>query len=526
MPLRAYFSGKLYWVLTVHWIGKTFRWSTGDVHILDAAGNSLPFDGGIDPVDYEDALQGLGVASTRSISFDVLFPPDVDVALEISRGSDLASATGEVAIWSEGTLWEERRVVLVGPLREPEYGGAKEEVSFSIEEALQSSRNLTHSRQQVVSEEAWPFSDEEDWGKYYPVVFGKPGVLDNGGTCAGSPAPVVYYSSGLATKVVVAGHRVEAGAVILFNGDGNTYSFNLTEETDGLGQLVTTINLAVVSTSTFPREGSEYYASWYSGSSLIDESNIPVDTVGKLCSYLLSRANVTVDRPAWYSFDALLEGLEIGGFINDSVNPWDWIIDNILPIVPFSVLPGPDGFYPVLWKLGATIDESVCTLSPDTDTDIEREDRLTYSKLASVTNSLSFGYALDPQGGETRGRVTMGGVPDLAAGELGSYYCALSEKMYGLREEDLDSDIIWSKAPATYVLNRAVERDALPSREVSYSVPYSYGWLRLGDVVLVTDAEVHLNRSLGLVVGLRWVSEERLSVRIMLPARPELRATA
>lgn len=529
MPARSYYSGRLHWCLTVSWAGRTFRWASSPLTVETASGETISFDDGLEPVDYEDSLQGLGVASLRSIPVEIHFPPEVDVAEWIALGHDLATATGEVSIWSEGTVWEERRVLLSGPVREPEYGSADEPVSFSVEDAVASDRSSLPPRSQVVTETTWPNLSEDAEFLAYPTVWGRPGVLhDTNGTCAGSPAPCVHYStgSGLAVKILVAGHKTFAGSCIVFNDSGNSYSFSIDTETDGVGQTVSTIDLSVVSTGTFPREGSTYFVSWYNGPALVNTIGEAVETVGDLLVYLLDQSSITLDRPAWTSLDAQIGGLRIDGFVDETVSTWEWITDNLLPLLPLSILPGPDGYYPVIWRLGADRSEAVATISPDDDVLIERQGRLTYSKLSEVVNSLTFKHSIDLQEGSPRRTMAMSPSPDLDEGELGSYYCELSEGRYGVREEEVDSDIVWRAETATYVLARMVERSALPSREVSYSLPSSYGWLRLGDVVLVSDEEVHLDREIALIVGLRWVSEEEIEARLLLPARPELRANA
>lgn len=518
---RVYHSGRLHWCLTVEWAGQTFRWATSPLEIDTEDGEVLFFEDGLDPIDYEDSLQGLGVASARSIPVDVFFPPELDVADWISLGHDLASAVGEVALWSEGTVWEERRVVLAGPVREPEYGSAGEPVSFSVEDALQVDRTLVPSRTLIVSEETWPNPPEDSLGLPYPIVWGSPGHLTkNNSSCAGSPCVVVHVAAGLATTVLIAGHRVQASTVILFNSDGQTYTFTVDTTVDDLGQIVSTVDLSVVSTATFAREGSEYYASWIYGVALVDGGGEPVQTASQLALYLLGQSTTTLDYPAWESFPTPT----VDGFIDEQVSPWVWLVDNLLPLFPLSILPGPDGFYPVAWSFQAQRSDAICTISPDADPTVERDGRITYSKLGDAVNSVVFSYAVDPQTGDPRYREVIAGDADVALGEVSAYYCALSLARFGPREDTLDSDIVWSPATAnTVLLSRAI-RSALPSREVSYSVPYSYGWLRLGDVVQITDSEVSLEDALALVIGLRWESEEQLSVRLLLPARPELQA--
>lgn len=521
MPARSYYSGRLHWTLTVSWAGRTFRWASSPLTIETEDGEALSFEDGLEPVDYEDSLQGLGVASLRSIPVEIHFPPEVDVAEWISQGHDLATATGEVSIWSEGTVWEERRVLLQGPVREPEYGGRDEPVSFSVEDSLRVDRSLVPSRSMVVSSETWPNPSEDALGVAYPIVWGQPGYLSkNNSSCAGSPCVVVHVAAGLATTVLIAGHRVESNTIILFNGDGQTYSFSVDTTVDDLGQIVSTVDLSVVSTGVFAREGSEYYASWIYGDALVDGGGEAVQTASDLVLYLLGQSTTSLDYPAWKSFSTPT----VDGFIDEQVSPWEWVIDNLLPLFPLSVLPGPNGFYPVYWNLQAQRSEAVCTISPDEDPTVEREGRIVYSKLGDAVNSLVFDYAIDPQVSEPRYRASIAGDADADLGEVSSYYCAVSLGRYGAREETLDSDIVWSPATADAVLLLQTLRSALPSREVSYTVPYSYGWLRLGDVVLVSDAEVHLSDEIGLVTGLRWSREDEQSVRVLLLARPELNA--
>lgn len=518
---RAYHSGRVHWCLTVEWAGQTFRWATSPLEIETEAGDILYFDDGLDPIDYEDSLQGLGVASTRSIPVDVFFPPEVDVAEWIARGHDLASATGEVALWSEETTWDERRVVLAGPVREPEYGGIDEPVSFSIEDALITNRSLIPSLSQAVSSETWPSAPEDSLGRAYPLVWGRPGYLeDTGGTVAGSPA-VIGYTLATNDKLIIAGHAVQSATVRIFDADNARETFSVTVETDSTGQTVSTVD--ITSPSFIDPLSSEYYVGWIDQEALIDDAGEPVVTLGQIAVYLLQRSDLPVDAPAWTAISSSLS-LPSSGYIDESVSAFEWLSDHVFGTVPLSVLPGPDGYYPVLWRLQASREEAVCTICPDDDPTVEREDRLTYSKLGDIVNASSIRYGSDPLSGDYRRTLTLTSENVSGVYQEATYYTRLSQAQYGDRGDEIELDWAWSRSAASYVAIQQALRLALPSREVSYTVGYELGWLRLGDVVLVTDAEVHLDREVGLVTGLRWQGEEQLSVRVLLLARPELAA--
>jgi len=521
MPARSYYSGRLHWTLTVTWAGQTFRWATSPLEIETEAGETLSFDDGLDPIDYEDSLQGLGVASARSIPVEVFFPPEVDVSEWISRGYDLASATGEVALWSEDTVWEERRVVLQGPVREPEYGSIDEPVSFSIEDALQSNRSFVPEISQSVSTETFPDAPEDSLGRAYPLVWGRPGYLeDTTGTIAGSPA-VIAYTLATNEKLIVAGHAVRSATVRIFDADNARETFAVIVETDDAGQTVSTVDIS--SPSFIDPLSSEYYVGWIDQEALVDDAGDAVVTLGQIIVYLLQRSDLPVDVPAWTTLSSSLS-VPSSGFIDEQVSAFEWLSDHVFGTVPLSVLPGPEGYYPVLWKLQATRDEAVCMISPDDDPTVEREGRVTYSKLGDVVNASSVRYGSDPLSGDYRRTLTLTSEDVSGVYQEATYYTRLSQALYGDRGDEVELDWAWSRAAASYVAVQQALRSALPSREVSYSVPYSYGWLRLGDVILVTDSEVHLSEEIGLVTGLRWASEEELSARVLLLSRPELSA--
>ncbi len=104
-----------------------------EVDILDEDGNSLHYHGALESVDVDDGIEWLSDSSASPATAQVAAVLPVDVPELVARGYDLASATGTLSRWVEGTAYKARRVLIAGQLTDPEYGAAREPVSFSLE---------------------------------------------------------------------------------------------------------------------------------------------------------------------------------------------------------------------------------------------------------------------------------------------------------------------------------------------------------------------------------------------------------
>jgi len=126
-------AGKtLRWLLTIEWGGLVIRLSDDQVDVERADGTWLQYDGGLQSVDVSEAISLTGDSVGQlSIPLEFFAPPGQSIAERIARGDDFSAARGELARWVEGSTYEERRVVLVGRLADPEYGSDDEPISTS-----------------------------------------------------------------------------------------------------------------------------------------------------------------------------------------------------------------------------------------------------------------------------------------------------------------------------------------------------------------------------------------------------------
>lgn len=522
------YTARIYWLLTLDWAGETYRWSSAPVDIPSDEGD-LPFDGGLEPVDLEVSLGTIGeVGAASSIPIEVLFPDDVDVAELISQGHDLSEATAEISIWSEGSVWEDRVVVIRGPVREPVYGAPDGVVSFSVEDALIADHSLIPPASWTVNEYNFPGSTTTDAeGLTYPIVIGQPGYLRRAGsTCGAVPALSVDATVGgdgviTTTDLIVAGHECATGTVVIFDGTGS-YFYGFTTQTDSSENEVSisAINASVDQTST------TFYSGWFYGGGIKKAGTTDeyIHDAVDVILWALQQTTVDVDLTAWESVRPILSSFKFDGYIDERVSPWDWLVDNILPLLPISILPGPRGYYPVVWRLQATAADAVHHLNAD-EAQIERDSAITYSRTSEVTNDFVLSYSPDLNRGGFRTTLRLHGdeTEELTEDSLLTRACILSKVKYGTRAEELESDWVWVPETALAVLQWRAAAFALPRRSVSYAVGADLGWLRVGDVVTLTDSEVWFDNTVAIISSIQWADETNITLTLTILDRADLR---
>lgn len=245
----------LYWLLDLDFAGQTLRLATAELNIASDEGD-LHYSGALQEVEYSQAMELLDSQLTQaSVSIDAVLP--VDVPALVARGYPLEGVSGTLALWREGTAYEARRVVLVGAVRDPEYGAADEPVSFTLEDELWQSEAVIPQAGLDVSEDTWPDAwsatypgdqgmgatfdafigslTPEDIGLAYPIVFGYPGRTRGLSDPAYEGSIAVHVSRDVGAQLgtgyegpyaVIAGHRVNADTVYAFTESVSNETWN------------------------------------------------------------------------------------------------------------------------------------------------------------------------------------------------------------------------------------------------------------------------------------------------------------
>ena len=495
-------------LLAVTVAGREFYFSTRPLTVPTETG-SIVYRGGL-TAKWTDALNLFNYSPTLlAIPLEIIFP--VDVAALVARGFSLWRGVGELSLWVEGRTYEERIVLMRGSMVEPTYGALNEPVKFSLEaNGFQDTSLVLDTTQRVITGLTWnaPLGSEN---AYYPIVFGTPGVYSDltGATLyvPGSPALVVDEPAANDYLAVIAAHEIEASAVTIRNNTNNTlYGATVSLETDNLGQPV---SLAAFSTLTYTA-GDELVVIWDAGGGLWnDHHTAPRTGAGELITYFLRRSTLETDAGTWRSISPELDQqFKFSGYVDEPCSAWEYIEDNILPLLPVSVFSTGEGVSVAYWRRQAIGADIVGTVS--TGGGVARVGPITYEKQ-EILNDIRINYALSLK--DRKYKVTNGVVGDretFPAEDVGrvlfsSSFSRASYLAFGTHAESLTSDIVYETATAVNVLEWMHRAKAFPHRVAIYDVPIRLGFLRRGDLVLLRDLELWLRDYVCFVRDVAWI---------------------
>ena len=453
------------WLLEVLFAGRMWRWSTRPVTPSNADGDELPFDGGLNEFSIPDALTLLSSeANQRSVAVEVI--PSASWAQLVARGHDPLRARGSLSIWVPGTTYEDRQIVLEGQLVQPLYGEAGEPITFSLEDTPLVAGGLFPAETLVVGDEGFaPTSSEltgiafaaygfisphvvtidtsssapdRAVGRIYPTVIGRPGFYTRAGEPSistaqpGSPGIVIDEGATTVNKILVAGHWVNAGSLRLKASDGSTEVVSVTNGRDDLGRKVAT----VTPTSTTNAAGNTFLVQWQDSNgtlAAVDRPSADMKGAGEVLEWMLRQTTLPIDRGRLSAARAELDSIQVAGYIDDTVVPFVWIQDNLLPILPVSIRRGPQGLYPVVWRWRATVADAIAWLSEGDD--LHRTGPVEYVTTPDeVSNALTIEYGWTIDDDTYRGRLSIGPNPSTSeATETGSALAEASAARYGRR---------------------------------------------------------------------------------------------
>jgi hypothetical protein len=506
-------AGGVVWLLELAWAGQTWRFASRPVVVATDAGDELAYaEGAVPEVYREEADLFASTTTPTSVGFDGLVF-DEDVAELVARGHWLELATAEISQWVEGRTWEERRVVLTGRVREPEYGAAGEPVSFSVAPTELDESALVPPSSAAVSDATWPNAAESAQGAAYPFVIGRPGLglsTDLAST-GGAPALLVHLSS---RYLLIAGHRVRATSVTVIGiTQGEAASFAVTHRSDGLGRTVATVTLdaAAGSGQVAAVDGDEYSVDWSGtsgGMASLEDADEALTGAGEVCEWLLRESGLPHDVGAWAALRSSLGAWRLDFYVDQPQGPFRLLQEAVLPLVPVSVRRGARGIEPVLWPVDATAADAVAQLvqgrNVDRDGPVEHVD-------PPVANEFRVTYA--PRwGGEPFRTLTFTGDETVAGDDptvapFGA--CVSSRSVWGpLVGEPIDTRVVQRPEVAARTLAWRAQAYAHPWRVLQYvAIDAELAVLRPGDLVTVTDADLHLTDHVGLVRGVEWEGE-------------------
>lgn len=350
-----------HWLVRIDFAGRSYLWSDLPVAPVDSDGRAWPHLGGLPdlriPSDYDPFQQ---VPRVRSVSMEVVWPPEDPIGPIIEEGHRFPDSDAEVSIWEEGTPYDAREVVIKGNPSEPEYGEQYQPIAFSIQDRPWKDAGSTHTATERVTADTWSanVATGEPW---YPKVIGRPGWTNAAiGPIneyePGSPALIVESSSGSATRLLIAAHPVGSAAVSISDGT-TTESFDVEQVVDGLGQLVSTVDVS--SAATIDRTASAFTTIWDAGYSMIGPDG-DASGAGDVLLWAVSMMDYPVDYGSLYAWRTWLNRFKLAGYVNEATDVWDLIQDGWLQnLLPVSIMVRDGKLRVVPWRYDAVAAEAM-----------------------------------------------------------------------------------------------------------------------------------------------------------------------
>jgi len=515
---EAQLRGELFWVLSLTWAGGTFYISSSRLNIANGTEIITTTSDLVDVPSVEEAVEVWSVEAPRlSVPLSFLLP--VNVPELIAEGHALDGAVGELSQWADGTEWSARRVVVRGQLVDPEYGAEWEPIICSIEEMVADTQTTLPLETIIIQD--WlaialgSSSSRALSSDVIPMVWGTPG----NGTAPGSPAPLVG-SSGTYVNVAIACHYCAATSVSLVDASGTQESFPLKYE-DVRYQFGSRRGFPVVAYVTVDTFSSSLNLDdalgviWDNGAALVDESAQAVRGLGDFLAHILRRSALRVDWGRVEGARAALNQYATDGYIDEPVALGEYITGVLADAFPFAMAGGPEGVYPYLWPVYPQASAAIAALDTEADPELQRLSRISYEGSDEIATHIEVSYAWDPllsaytKTQRVAGEVTIADDKRTTIKQLIGPFAR-----YGTRRKVLETTVIHDDASAIKVGIAQAARYGQPSRLVQYEAPQRYGWLRRGDLVTLTDAEIAASSQVCLVEGIAWNPDGALALSL------------
>ena len=525
------------WLLDLTIAGAVYRLGDEDAVVTDADGTAHAY---VAALARPDATEEAGSVD-RTVAVTLSPDAGVDWSLLVARGIDLSQGTGILRRWFEGQVLEQAEVVHEGDVKRPSYGDLNEGLTFSLERRPWDDETLIPEATAVVDEATWPTtrsssayaSDDAVYGVAYPVIIGFPGAIGFVGLAAApitpaSPGLLVEYSIGATayfdSRILIAGHEIEATTVRLYDmSDGLDDTRSVKTMADKLGRTVSYVDF-LSATGIRPRLGHEYRVAFstLTGGGLYNRTRTAaLRGAGEVSRALLEGSlgalpatRIRIDVGRMEAARPLLDRYKVDAWIAERVQPWQWIVDHLVPMLPVREMQGPGGLYLQVWRRDATKADAVMHLDADIG-DVTRDGPVDVSDEV-IANHITVDYGPTISGGYQR-RIILTGTPDASdARQRGSNRCLVSQQRYGVRSVEIELELVNDDATAEQVARDIAARLALPTSSLVVVGDAELGSVDLGDVVTFTDSTLHMTERVCLVRARQREDADEVALQLEL----------
>lgn len=541
------------WLLDMRWGSVDYRFSTYPID-LNNGSTTVSYIGGLNDPAYEERLDiSTGTAEANSIALELVFDLDL-VDQWLNKGRTLEGATAYLSYVTVRNgkpvqTYAERVQVFSGVVVQPIFGSPDRpvgHVAFSVDRptlvqrrsALPGRRisfedfNLAHSS---AVGRPWIFV----WGEGTNIVMRDRNTSNyiTSRTVGTSPAYLVNFVAGsrgdfadTQAYLMIAGHDVVAEEVRVIDYKGNVSPLKTVQKGNRGGQIysyvvVQKLNFSgtVVDNITNPlvagdeTEQPQYWIYWPPGEGAYPNSSGQgaLAGAGDVILKLLQQSAADVDINAWFSVRKWLNSYRLQGYLNDpTIDPYEYILDELLPLLPIYIQQGPNGARPVVRHIDNY------QLPPSKARLHLNEDVYQISALqpilepSEIVNRIQFRFGWRGFSQSYRADLTIGAeVIDNPAFDLEDGHANSSQSLYGVRERVISTKAVYDYTTAVRMASDIIRRECLPIYSMQVQTGIDFGWLYLGDVVTLLGGAFNNYKAqiIGKTFNNGWVYELSIS---------------
>ena len=538
-------------LLDIEWGAKTYRFATKTCNI-EKDNRTLQYRGKLQDFEYNIKLQRFDYdGESDSLPFSIVF--DVDISKAHSEGNPIDGARGEVSFVLEGPEGiaqniDQRIVIFRGLVSNPIYGHPDEPpgyVEFSLESRaiienislldeivgldgrvdsadLSNQENSSSSPMSPILSGDTLQVSEVHQGKRSPLIIGKSGqsisrtVTSALITIPMSPAYVIGFSNSIPDNMplylMIAGHEVKSSTVTIIDSKGNSESAPVGEFVTSEGNIFsfatvefhpsTTIQSAVADNSI------EYWVGWTDtdgGGIASPFSGGVLQNGGEICLYFLSLISNDIDYDSWNSVLPLLKSYNFAGYINEpGISPLQFIESEILPFLPISIVMGSKGLKPIpnLRILGTKISSD---FGIQAGSNWRRSSAISSpNSMGDIINEVDIAFAKKGLNSSFLGSVRITPFPRRRKYEFTNDYSRTSYNLYGRQSASFECNYVYDFMTANKIALDKIREFALPKRTIEYEAAPAFGFIEIGDIIDLTDPEIHLEDVKSQIIAKRW----------------------
>lgn len=521
VPVRS--ECEFIWLLDLQISGRVYRFADRPIDVDTFAGDTLRYDEGLAPLIWSSATDG---AVDFSVPIEV-----VSSAMWAQLVSDFVRVERAPAVLRRlrvGDLLEDARTIVSGFVEGVSYGATLDPLAFVVRRPGSNVGETIPLTSMTVDSSTWPAGartayapDPKILGAYYPIVIGFPGHTPGQDTDKGEAATEALITETQAVpdnteRVLVAGHRVNSTFVELWDyteDEPEQATAAVAHMVDNTGREIAYVLPGALFTPDVT-VGRVYYVGWSpagGGGVLNPFGTGPLRGAGDIIEWLITRwTTLEFDAARFSAVRDRLNLYLIDTYINDPIDPVEWLMAAIIPLLPVEPRNGEAGLYFTGRRTELTKADAVAHI----DTATGEYDRISDITILTndIFNEVSVEYCPDRASGRYRKRTTVSAVglvrtdDELEQAEMsdsrirGSYLAALSQSLYGRLSTTITAAAVCDASTADRIADDVLERHALPVRHVEFEGGCeTEERLRVGDIVLVSDADTSLVEQLAEV---------------------------